>query len=66
MDLRTHVGELYGVAPLSEISAGQRAELDALLAGAREVEDLPGKWQAAVIEAELRAAGEAPASHHCH
>ena len=66
MDLRTHVDELRAVAPLSEISAEQRAELDALLRDAEAVEDLPGKWQAAVIEAELRAAGGTPASHHCH
>jgi hypothetical protein len=55
--------------PLSEISAAQRAELDELLLQAAAVEDLPGKWQAAVLEAELRAAGEAPAhggGHCCH
>jgi hypothetical protein len=66
VDLRTHVDELRTVAPLSEISAEQRAELDILLRDAEAVEDLPGKWQAAVIEAELRAAGEAPAAHDCH
>jgi hypothetical protein len=55
--------------PLSDISAAQREELDALLAEADAVEDLPGKWQAAVIEAELRAGGEEPAhgdGHRCH
>jgi hypothetical protein len=51
--------------PLSEISPAQRMELDALLVEARAVEDLPGKWQAAVLEAELRAAGEAPARGGC-
>ena len=55
------------VPPLSEISAAQRAELDELLAQASAVEDLPGKWQAAVLEAELRAAGDEPAhgGGHC-
>ena len=52
------------VPPLSEISADQRAELDALLADAAVVEDLPGKWQAALLEAERRAAGEPPV-HGC-
>ena len=51
--------------PLSEISTDQRTELDALLADATVVEDLPGKWQAAVLEAELRAAGHEPAHGGC-
>jgi hypothetical protein len=60
---------IRAVAPLSEISAAQRDELDSLLASADAVEDLPGKWQAAVLEAELRVAGAAPArgdGHCCH
>jgi hypothetical protein len=67
VDLRRHVHELSSVAPLSEISADQRSELESALAGAEMVEDLPGKWQAAVLEAELRAAGQEPAggSHCC-
>jgi hypothetical protein len=55
--------------PLSDISAAQRHELDTLLAEADAVEALPGKWQAAVLEAELRAGGEEPAhggGHCCH
>jgi hypothetical protein len=69
MDLREHVHTLEAVAPLSEISPEQRSELESLLAGAAVVEDLPGKWQAAVLEAELRAAGAEPAGgqgHCCH
>jgi hypothetical protein len=67
VDLREHVTALAGVPPLSEISAEQRAELDGLLADAACVEDLPGKWQAALLEAELRAAGDEPAHRgHCH
>jgi hypothetical protein len=68
VDLREHVSALQAVPPLAEISADQRRELDSLLADAHTVEDLPGKWQAAVLEAELRAVGQAPADsgHHCH
>jgi hypothetical protein len=60
---------IRAVPPLSEISAQQRDELESLLAEAESVEDLPGKWQAALLEAEARAAGEAPAhggGHCCH
>jgi hypothetical protein len=67
MQLQEHV---RAVPPLSEISAAQRAELELLLAGAESVEDLPGKWQAAVLEAELRAEETEPAGggcgHCCH
>jgi hypothetical protein len=66
MDLREHVQSLATVAPLSDISPDQRRELDSVLGGAETVEDLPGKWQAAVLKAELRAAGEEPAGGHGH
>jgi hypothetical protein len=66
--LEERVAAVAALAPLAELSADQLAELDELLAGASELEDLPGKWQAAVLEAELRAAGEEPAggAHRCH
>ena len=38
--------------PLCEISAAARAELDELVTLADSFEDLPGKWQAAVLRAE--------------
>ena len=38
--------------PLCEISLAARAELDELVAAAAAFEDLPGKWQAAVLRAE--------------
>jgi hypothetical protein len=38
--------------PLCEVSAAARAELDELVAVADSLEDLPGKWQAAVLRAE--------------
>jgi hypothetical protein len=38
--------------PLSEMDARQRGELKAALAEAPAFEDLPGKWQAALLESE--------------
>ena len=43
---------------LCEISGAARAELDEVVASAGAFEDLPGKWQAAVLRAEGGAAGE--------
>ena len=49
--------------PLCRISAAARAELNEVLAGADALEDLPGKWQAAILTAE---SAEPGASHgHC-
>ena len=45
--------------PLANISTAALEELDSAVAGARELEDLPGKWQAAILRAET---GEAAAS----
>ena len=42
--------------PLSGLSAADSRELAMVLAGAAELEDLPGKWQAALLEAETAAA----------
>jgi hypothetical protein len=66
--LGERVAAVAGLAPLAELSADQLAELDELVAGAADLEDLPGKWQAAVLAAELRAAAESPArgGHCCH
>jgi hypothetical protein len=64
--LADRVAAASGLAPLCELSSAQRAELDELLTAAGELEDLPGKWQAAVLEAELRAAGVSPAGGHGH
>ncbi|MEA2423000.1 MAG: hypothetical protein QOF55_2099 [Thermoleophilaceae bacterium] len=50
------------VAPLCELSAAQREELARELAQAHSLEDLPGKWQAAVLAAEL---GPGAGSHSC-
>ena len=59
--------ELAAHPPLSEISAAQRSELEREVEAADALEDLPGKWQAALLAAEARAAGRDPApAHHCH
>jgi hypothetical protein len=51
--------------PLCEIAPSQRAELDELLTEAHALEDLPGKWQAAVVTAEQGGSHE-HAGHRCH
>jgi hypothetical protein len=50
--LRERVEAASAAPPLSEISAEQRAELERELEAAQSFEDLRGKWQAAVLEAE--------------
>ena len=56
-ELRERFDEAAVGAPLSQ---HQRAELDAVLAHARAFEDLPGKWQAALLAAEDGASPAAP------
>ena len=65
--LEERVAAVTGVAPIGELSQPDRAELEELVDQADALEDLPGRWQAAVLEAELRAAGGEPAggSGHC-
>ena len=66
---RLDIGALRDYEPLSGLAAAQLRELEAALAIAQSVEDLPGKWQAALLEAEARrAGGTAPtrgAGGHC-
>jgi hypothetical protein len=38
--------------PLSQVATSQLEELRDLAADADEIDDLPGKWQAAVLQAE--------------
>jgi hypothetical protein len=58
-----------GREPLCALPAGAAAELAALLGEVTELEDLPGKWQAALLTAEgpSAPAGGAPrvACRHC-
>ena len=47
-----HSGVPSAPRPLSEMSDGQWRELQEALLEVGSFEDLPGKWQAAVVEAE--------------
>ena len=51
-ELTRRVERVLGRPPLSEIDADQRRELEEALLDADGFEDLPGKWQAAVLAAE--------------
>src|SRR3954449_9691943 len=53
--LDERVAAASGHPPLSEMTDAGRGELAALLETALELEDLPGKWQAALVRAELEA-----------
>jgi hypothetical protein len=51
-DLSRRVEKVVGYPPLCELSAAQRRELHEALLEADSFEDLPGKWQAAILAAE--------------
>jgi hypothetical protein len=51
-ELSRRVEKVVGYPPLSEISHAQRREFHEALLDADAFEDLPGKWQAAVLKAE--------------
>jgi hypothetical protein len=46
--------------PLSGLTASDAAELDALLTRVPAFDELPGRWQAALLRAEATRAGRAP------
>jgi hypothetical protein len=48
----SQVGKVVAYPPLSEISDAQRREFHEALLEADGFEDLSGKWQAAILEAE--------------
>ena len=50
--LSRRVGKVVGQPPLSELGDLQRCEFHEALLEADTFEDLPGKWQAAILEAE--------------
>ena len=61
-ELSRRVGKVVGYPPLSELDDLQRREFHEALLEAGTFEDLPGKWQAAILNAEqnrpsLRACG---------
>jgi hypothetical protein len=51
-ELSRRVEKLVGYPPLSEMSDDQRRDFQESLLDAESFEDLPGKWQAAILEAE--------------
>ena len=51
-ELSRRVEKVVGYPPLSELSDLQRREFHEALLDADRFEDLPGKWQAAILEAE--------------
>jgi hypothetical protein len=51
-ELSRRVEKVVGYPPLSELSAVQRREFHDALFDAGSFEDLPGKWQAAIVAAE--------------
>jgi hypothetical protein len=51
-ELSRRVGKVVGYPPLSELDELQRREFHEALLEAATFEDLPGKWQAAILKAE--------------
>jgi hypothetical protein len=51
-ELSRRVGKVVGYPPLVEMSLEQRREFHEVLLEADDFEDLPGKWQAAILKAE--------------
>jgi hypothetical protein len=51
-ELSRRVEKVVGYPPLSELGDLQRREFHEALLEAGSFEDLPGKWQAAILEAE--------------
>jgi hypothetical protein len=51
-ELSRRVKRVVGYPPLSEMSDPPRRELHEALLDANTFEDLPGKWQAAILKAE--------------
>ena len=51
-ELSRRVEKVVGYPPLSELGDLQRREFHEALLEAASFEDLPGKWQAAILEAE--------------
>jgi hypothetical protein len=51
-ELSRRVENVVGYPPLSEMSDQQRREFHEALLEANDFADLPGKWQAAILQAE--------------
>jgi hypothetical protein len=50
--LSRRVAKVVGYPPLSEMDTDQRREFHEALLDAAGFEDLPGKWEAAILQAE--------------
>ena len=53
-ELSRRIGRVVGYAPLCEMNERQRREFHEALLDAGNFDDLPGKWQAAILKAEQR------------
>jgi hypothetical protein len=51
-DLSRRAQKVVGYSPLSDMSTRQRREFHEALLDADTFEDLPGRWQAAILNAE--------------
>jgi hypothetical protein len=51
-ELSRRVEKAFGYPPLSEMNTAQRREFQEALLDADSFEDLPGRWQAAIVRAE--------------
>ena len=51
-ELSRRVAKVVAYPPLGEMSVRQRREFHGALLDADSFEDLPGKWQAAILKAE--------------
>ena len=51
-ELSRGVGKVVGYPPLSEMGEGRRREFQEQLLEADDFKDLPGNWQAAILNAE--------------
>ena len=65
VELTRRVEEAGGCPPLSELSTHGRRELREALLDADGLEDLPGKWQAALLRAEAALRGTPHAGGSC-
>jgi hypothetical protein len=62
-DPSRRVERVVGYPPLVEMDAVQRREFHEALYDAQAFEELPGKWQAAIIEAEANMPKLSPVRH---
>jgi hypothetical protein len=56
-ELSRRVGKTVAYPPLCDMSREQRRELHEALLDAETFEDLPGKWQAAILKSEAACPG---------